>query len=371
MKKREELIKARNEALAKMSTASKAESFVQADFDNAKNEVDKLTAQIEALDIENKFAGQTDEILNIHGNDKKDEKASLNALLVYARTGAIDAQNAVTIGGSSNGAVLIPQQYANSILDELNKNVAMRKYATVTRTNGTFNLPIGGAAPVFGWIDESGDYPVVDLDFTNKSLEAFKTGGIVTVSEELLNDESFNLETYLRTKIVEGVAVAEGTAFINGDGNKKPKGISKDITLIEEVSATDLITITDVEDVYLKVPSTARTQGSWVISDKFYKAIFRMKDSTGNYILRDGANGLPSTIMGRPFEIDDTMLATAGEPLAIFGKLADYNIGDRGEIAIQRLVEKYADKGLIGFKIYKRTDGKLATNKNVAMLKNI
>ena len=125
-----------------------------------------------------------------------------------------------------------------------------------------------------------------------------------------------------------------------------------------------------VEDVYLKVPAGARNQGSWIISDKFYQAIFRMKDSTGNYILREGAHGLPSTILGRPFEIDETMAGATGEALAIFGRLSDYHIGDRGEMAIQRLDERYADKGLIGFKVYKRTDGKLATDKYVAMLKN-
>ena len=56
--------------------------------------------------------------------------------------------------------------------------------------------------------------------------------------------------------------------------------------------------------------------------------------------------------------------------LAIFGKLKDYKIGDRGEMAIQRLNERYSEKGFVGFKVYKRTDGKLASTKNIAQLKN-
>lgn len=370
MKTKEELIQARKDALDKMIAISSGKDFVQANYDAAKQEVDALTAQIETLDIQANLRSKVDDVLP-SDNNKKDEKMALNALMAYVKTGVIDPQNAVTIGGSSNGVVLIPEQYAGSIITELGKSVAMRKHATVIKTNGTYNLPIGGATPTFAWIDEAGTYPTPDLTFTNKSLEAFKAGAIITVSEELLNDESFNLESHLREQAVEGLTLAEGTAFISGDGIKKPKGISKDITIVQSVSATDVITLADVENLYLAVPPKARMAGVWIISDKLYKAIFRMKDSTGNYILRDGANGLPSTIMGRPFEIDDTMLATAQEPLAIFGKISDYNIGDRGEMGIQRLVEKFADEGLVGFKLYKRTDGKLAITKNVAMLKNI
>lgn len=369
MKKREELIAARKDALEKMTVVSKAETFVQADYENAKRDVYALTAQIDAFDTTARFENQVDVIVD-GGEKEVDAKASINALMSYARTGVVDPQNSVTIGGASNGAVLIPAQYATSILTELSKTTAMRKFAEVFTTSGTFNMPIGGATPSFAWIDEGGDYPTPDLTFSNKSLEAFKAGGIILVAEELLNDESFNLQAHLQEKIVEGISLTEGKAFIEGDGVKKPKGITVDITLNEVVSAFDTITLADVEDVYLAVPSNARKQGSWVISDKFYKAIFRMKDSTGNYILRDGANGLPGTIFGRPYEIDDTMVGNTGESLAIFGNLKDYKIGDRGEMAIQRLNERYSEKGFVGFKVYKRTDGKLASTKNVAQLKN-
>lgn len=369
MKTKEELIQARKDALDKMIAISTGENFLQANYDAAKKEVDSYTAQLETLEIQANLRGKVDDVLP-SDNNKQDEKISVNALMSYARTGVVDPQNSVTIGGASNGAVLIPEQYATSILTELAKTTAMRSFAEVFKTSGTFNMPIGGATPNFDWIDEGGDYPTPDLSFTNKSLEAFKAGGIILVAEELLNDETFNLQAHLQEKIVEGLSLTEGIAFISGNGTKKPKGVSLDITLNETVAALDTITLADVEDIYLAVPSKARKQGAWIISDKFYKAIFRMKDSTGNYILREGANGLPGSIFGRPYEVDDTMEGNTGEPLAIFGNLKDYKIGDRGEMAIQRLNERYSEKGFVGFKVYKRTDGKLASTKNVAQLKN-
>ena len=372
----EKMIEARAEKLNEMKALNEAnpvmDEATEAKYNALNKELNALTRNIELAKVENGLRDQVDTVVTTASTSPKevDAKASLNALMSYARTGVVDVQNSVTIGGTSNGAVLIPEQYASSILTELSKTTAMRSFAEVFKTSGTFNMPIGGATPSFDWIDEGGDYPTPDLTFTNKTLEAFKAGGIILVAEELLNDESFNLQSHLQEKIVEGLSLTEGIAFITGNGVKKPKGISLDITINETLAALNVITLVDVEDVYLAVPSKARKQGSWIISDTFYKAIFRMKDSTGNYILREGSNGMPGTIFGRPFEIDDTMEGGTGEPLAIFGNLKDYKIGDRGEMAIQRLNERYSEKGFVGFKVYKRTDGKLASTKNIAQLKN-
>lgn len=370
---REKLLAKRKEALAKMKTISASENFNQEDFDNAKKDVDSISAQIQALDLEEKLKEETNEVIDSNPSNKKpDEKAKISAALAYARTGVLDAQNSVKIGGGSNGAVLIPESWSNEILTDLKKTTAIRNFATVIKTNGTFNMPIGGGTPSFDWIAEGGSYPKPDLTFTNKTLDAFKAGGIILVSEELLHDETFNLEAHLKEQMVDGISETEGPAFIEGDGTGKPKGITTDIDvdLTETLSALDSISLIDIENVYLAVPSKARKNGAWVISDKFYKAIFRMKDSTGNYIMREGQNGMPGTIFGRPFEIDDTMEGGADAPLAIFGSLKDYVIGDRGEMAMQRLDEKYADDGYVGFKIYKRTDGKLRRNKYISQLKN-
>ena len=374
MKTLEELVAARAEKLGEMKALNEAnptmDEAVLASYDALHAEFKALSRNVDIVKTENKLSLEIDDVLTIDDNAQTDKIGAVSALMTYARTGIVDAEASTTIGGGSNGAVLIPQEYSNSIMTELSKTTAMRKFARVISTNGTYNMPIGGATPAFGWIDEGGAYPTPDLTFTNKSLEAFKAGGIILISEELLADESFNLVSHMREQIVEGVSLAEGEAFISGDGNKKPTGITGDITLVETVSALDVIALSDVEDIYLKVPAKARKQGVWIISDKFYKAIFRMKDSTGNYIMREGQNGMTGTIFGRPFEIDDLMTGATGLPLAIFGKLNDYAIADRGDMAIQRLDERYADEGFVGFKVYKRTDGKLASAKNVAKLNN-
>ena len=45
------------------------------------------------------------------------------------------------------------------------------------------------------------------------------------VSEELLNDSAFDLETYFREEFARRIGSKEEEAFLIGDGVKKPTGI--------------------------------------------------------------------------------------------------------------------------------------------------
>lgn len=277
------------------------------------------------------------------------------------------------IGSPTNGLVLIPEQYANEIIKLLDRNVAVRKFATVIQTNGTYNLPVGADRAVAGWIDELGAYPVSDVAFSKIQLEAFKNGVIIKVSEELLADESFNLQSYLASQIADSMGWLEAGAFINGDGVKKPTGLLQGISAGNQdtLAVLDTISASDVEDLYLAVNNEYRKKGTWIISDKFFKAVFKLKDANGNPIWSQGFNaGEPGRLFNRPFEIDDTMLGAAGEPLAFFGDISMYKIGDRGQMAIQRAEERYMDEGVVAFRAYKRVDGKLTKDDSVAVLLN-
>lgn len=326
------------------------------------------------------LAGRVDEKITTNQTDAQ-AKAQLeeaNALeftkfMASGGTNLSEIKATMVLGSPTNGAVLVPEKYANEIIKLLKRNVAVRKYATVIRTNGTFNMPVGDDRAVAGWIDELGTYPTSDVKFSNMQLEAFKNGVIIKVSEELLADESFNLQGYLVEQIADATGWLEGAAFVNGDGVKKPTGMLQGIATGNQdtLAVLDTISAADVEDLYLKVHNTYRKRGTWIISDKFFKAVFKLKDSQGNPIWSQGFNANePGRLFNRPYEIDDTMLGGTGEPLAFFGDISRYKIGDRGQMAIQRAEERYMEEGVVAFKVYKRVDGKLTKDDSIAVLKN-
>jgi HK97 family phage major capsid protein len=60
-------------------------------------------------------------------------------------------------------------------------------------------------------------------------------------------------------------------------------------------------------------------------------------------------------------------LATGAKPVA-FGAFKYYKIAIRKGIAMQRLVELYANYGQVGFKFYLRVDGKLSLTDAIKVL---
>ncbi len=58
------------------------------------------------------------------------------------------------------------------------------------------------------------------------------------VSLQLLEDNAYNLESELIEQFGEAIGTAEGTAFVSGDGNGKPKGIQTATRITEVRPAT-------------------------------------------------------------------------------------------------------------------------------------
>jgi len=357
---------------------SKEYDQFEKDFDDTRSKIEKAEKREENQEKRTAFLGKEQRaplVGNVAGSDTPDDsQKQRTAFLSYVRHGKThEGTRALSTSTDTKGGYLVPETYANEILAALPNNSPMRKYATVIKTDGTFNIPIAGAKPTFGFIDELGTYPKTDGEYDNKVLEAWKVGGIIQVAEELLADESFNLVAHLNGLMIEGIGETEGTSFLTGDGVKKPLGLSQSVPAgnTKTLAVLDTLSEADVEDLYLSVKAKYRKNATWFISDAFFKKVFKMKNANGEPIWSRGmTEDEPGRIYGRPYEIDDSLTGAAGEPLAFFGDMKYYQIGDRGQMMIQRLDERYADEGMVGFKVYKRTDGKLTIDETVAMLQN-
>ena len=75
------------------------------------------------------------------------------------------------------------------------------------------------------WIDEEGAYTESDDSFGQVSIGAYKLGTMIKVSEELLNDSVFDLESYIAREFARRIGTKEEEAFFTGDGTGKPLGI--------------------------------------------------------------------------------------------------------------------------------------------------
>ena len=373
--KRAKLIKEWRAFLEKNPDGLNAEA--KAKSDKMEADIDALDAQIHALqkslELEAKLNNPIKEPLAGEPTAKNvkvdDYKAAFEAFVRGKLTP--DFKAVLNTGVGEEGGYIVPEEYQKTIIQKLTQLSRTRAISTVITTSSTRNIPIGGELPQFSWVDENGAYGDVGTNFANTQLGAWKLGGIIKVSEELLEDTMIDLENYLAGLIAKGLARAEEKAFATGDGNKKAIGymsLDANITL----STTGGIAADELIDIFYSLEDSYRTNATWRMNDATMKAIRKLKDGNGNYIYAPAlVMGERDMILGRPIEIDPFVASPgAGNKIICLGDFSYYYIADRGNIEIQKLSEKYADEGLIGFKVKKRVDARPILKEAFTIAKN-
>lgn len=295
----------------------------------------------------------------------------------YARNGlnlVPEHRNALQVGTSSEGGYIVPTEFDTNLVKILTNLDPIRPRATVISTASDRKIPIEASKGSFAYIDEEGAYGVAaDPAFGQVALSAFKSGGIVKVADELLQDAFFNLEAYLTELAGENFNTLEETSFATGDGTGKPKGIfattsvggTNVVTTTGAVSAAAAITTDNLIDTFHALGRRYRQNASWLTSDTMVKMIRKLKDADNQYLWQPGLQiGEPDVLLGRP------VLVTGGAPTpaaaAVSIALVDlkkYVIGDRLGTAMQVLRELYAANGQVGFKFTRRNDGRLTDSR--------
>lgn len=366
MKTLEELKALRVEKLAAMQTLNDANAEMgEAEtvaYAKLEGEFEKLERDIKLSKTEAKLAGEVDDIIVTASQEPTAQLDYRNSFDNYvAGKNVGEAMNEMTIGVDADGGFTVPESYQETVITKLNALSSTRSISSVIGTTSTRNIPTEGVAPTFAWIDEGAAYGETDSSFGNKVLKAYKLGGIIKVSDELLKDTMIGFESYMAGQIALGIDKAESPAFAIGDGVNKPTGYATTATVgaSSTTAAVNAITADEIIDIFYDLKAEYRAGATWRMNDNTLKALDKLKDGQGNYILTSLKDGGQPTIKGRPVVVDNSLpdMAT-GVKFIVLGDFSSYQIADRGEMTIQRLNERYADTGMVGFRVTVRLDAK-------------
>lgn len=266
------------------------------------------------------------------------------------------------IGTDSEGGYLVPDEYEATLIDKLTDENIMRGLATIiTSANGDKKIPVVASHGEAVWTDEGEEYTESDDEFGTVSLGAHKLSTIIKVSEELLNDSAFNLETYISSEFARRMGAAEELAFINGNGTGKPTGVINTAEVGVTSASANAITTDENIDLYHSLRTPYRKNAAFLANDSTIKAIRKLKDSNNQYLWQPGLQaGQPDTILNRPIHTSAYMPEIGGgNKILLFGDLKYYWIADRQGRSFQRLNELFAKNGQVGFRVFQRVDGKL------------
>ena len=349
-------------------------------YDQMEQEVVDLGKNIERLErqasIDAELATPTlQPITNQPGQDGQEAKTGRasdeyrKAMLQALRTNFRQVSNVLEEGVDTNGGYLVPEEYDRRLIDVLNEENIMRGLATTITTSGEHKINLAATKPAASWIEEGGALTFGDATFDQILMDAYKLHVAIKITEELLYDNAFGLESYIIDQFGKAIGNAEEDAFLNGDGKHKPTGLFTSAkvgvtTSTANISADDMINL-----VYsLKRPY--RKNASFITNDQTLSALRKLKDNNNAYIWQPSYQaGEPDRLLGYTLHTSAYVpTIAAGKPVIAFGDYSYYNIGDRGSRSMQELKELFAGNGMIGYVMKERVDGKLVLPEAVQLL---
>lgn len=302
-----------------------------------------------------------------------------SAFLDYMRSGRESdlQQKAMSAGSDPDGGYLVPTQLDTELTKYLRELSPMRQIARVVQVEGAeFKQPasIGGTA--YAWVGETGARPATPgAGLKMVTVPTHEVYAAPQVTQQLLDDNAFDLENWLVSELGEAFGDAEGDAFINGDGIAKPRGLFT----YDAVSTADA---TRAHDKFQYIPTGGagafaasnpsdalislvyavkpqyRRNASWLMSPEVIEAVRKFKSGTTNeYLWQPGTQaGQPATLLGYPIFEDESIPAIGANALcAAFGDFKRaYTVTDRSTSLLR---DPYTAKPYVSFYATKRLGG--------------
>lgn len=264
-----------------------------------------------------------------------------------------------------NGGVIVPKTLADNIEVALKSYGGMLEAGTIitTSTGGDLIMPtINDTTSKATVVAEYNQSTKKAPSFGSETLKAYTyRTPIVPVSQELLQDSSFDLESLLSGLLAESFGRGINEDLTVGNGTGKPKGIINWATASDAAPAATAIKLDDIIDLLKSVDSAYARNGRFMFNRETLWSLVKIKDTTGRYIWQEGAkDGTPPTLFGKGYILnDDVANIGASNASMMFGDFSKFKIRMVKNFRVIRLNELLAEYLSIGLFGFARVDGVL------------
>jgi HK97 family phage major capsid protein len=282
----------------------------------------------------------------------------------------VEEQRVMSKATAGAGGNVVPTSMYDEIIRSLRWQGSVGSLAKVITTGSgdTLNVPSNPTHGTAAWTAENVAFTASDEVFGTLAYSAYKAATTIIVSEELLEDSAFPLDSFLATEFGERIRALEESAFVLSDGTGKPKGLlttnaTTDLTLsTAAVGNSTSFTYAAIVTAMFALPSQYRENASFIVNDANARNLYLMVDSQGRPLWNvNMAAGGPDTFLGKPIYTHPDVPAPAISVVSLlYGDWSRaYMIRRVDGFHMQRLMELYANTGQIGFRGWERVDGKV------------
>lgn len=300
--------------------------------------------------------------------DKKTKQVSMKTVHFINALLENDTQKLQVLveGTPALGGYLVPEEFANMIVEDIRDETVMRRIADVmTTSTDTLHLPNLASRPKANWRGEAAVKSTSTVEWGENVFTPYSLASIVTLSNELVADASLGVNgsivNYVAQMIVRALAETEDAAFFVGDGSGKPTGVNGYSLRTVAAGLTDASRADSIKQAFIRTPQGYRGRGVWVMNSQTMEKVYTLKDDQGNYLVNRLSDTPFATLAGRPvYEQNDLPGGTA-----LFGDFSYYKIVDREGISVRVSDEATVagssgfEKNLTHIRVEKRVDGEL------------
>ncbi|UVO33791.1 phage major capsid protein [Bradyrhizobium arachidis] len=321
----------------------------------AANDNTKLTDRLNALEAK----------MNRHSASAANDNSQLEtkAFERFLRRGGdhMDDLEKKTLSLAGNTAIT-PPEFGKEIIKLLRQFSPIRQYAkVVTIGSSQVKHPRRTGSTAATWVDDIDDRTESEPSYDQVTLTPYEAATYTDISNQLLEDNGYDLAGEVASDLAESFGIAEGSAFVTGNGTTKPNGImnASGIQSFITGSANGFPTSTPADvliQMFHKLPAAHAQNGTWLMNRNTLSAIRQFKDGMGRYLVLDAlTDGAPVTLLGRPIveAIDMADIEANSYPI-LFGNLQGYRIVDRVSFEMLRDPYSMATKGQTRFHARKR-----------------
>lgn len=272
----------------------------------------------------------------------------------------------LTEGTGSQGGFLVPEEFANMIVEDIRDIAVMRTLASsMTISGDTLHLPGLAHRPKAKWRGETESKHTSTVDFGENVFTPYSIASIVGLSNELAADASLGVNgsivNYVSGLMAQSISEEEEKAFWVGSGTGQPTGVNGYSVRTITSGVTDAERADAIIAGFRRTPQGYRNKGAWIGNSGTLENIDQLKDNDGRYLLTELADGPTQRLKGRPvYEQNDLPGGTL-----LYGDFSYYQIVDREGIEV-RISDEATVAGRSAFednltyvRVEKRVDGEL------------
>lgn len=278
-------------------------------------------------------------------------------------------------GSNPDGGYTVPADRRTDIrVTRVFETSPMRAFSQIITTGSNeIEIPIDDDQSTSGgWVGET-DAP---SDTANAKLGMLKIPlheqyAQPKITQRLLDDSQFNIESWLSDKTNDIMTRTENTAFVAGTGASQPKGILQyaawttagtyEREKLERIlsGSSGNFTADFLRNLQGALIEDYQANAIWLTKRDNFTKISLIKNGQGNYMLNERmlSDGVDTRVLGKPLYFANDLQATAADSLSIiYGDFKrGYTIADRQGIRVLR--DPYTSKPFIKFYTTKRVGG--------------